>query len=664
MSYLLVAGVPFLLLYLSVHDNFAMKWDMADYFFPYRKLISDAINAGVGPFWNPYQAYGTPLYSDPQSGFWYPITWLISLVSGYSMKAMYFEYALHMSIAGTGFLFLARRFGVKLSVAIMFAVLYSFNGFFISNAQHLSWLTQAAWLPWVLGMYYAAIIQKRTPYLLLLPVVLYMMLSGGYPAFILVLHYFLLVLAVVLFVRALTKQDRAEAFSLVWRHVVAYALFVAVSGGFLWSFATGYPLISRFEASTLETVLFGPFSAQSTISFVLPYAVAKSAGFNSNISMINGYMGLLGLIGMIMSFTYRKPMFVRALWWFGLFALLVSFGDQTPLREWLYNYVPGMDRFRFPAMFRLFFIMGALLSGAYWMGHASREQVYKVIRNLAIVITLGLLSVIVILMIKGDVDLSKVFLFDTANSDLPQRVFASSAIAVGLLLLILGANRLQFIKGWYAPMVLVVLLDMFVMLQTMQPVTVVSDVKVNDLDSYISNISPGFRPPRNEISDATCMGDAALAPIWYNQNMLYRTPCSIGFNPYRLSYQDSILKGIEGMMLIVGGENSVTEEDMMLDDEVDISTFNTERIVFSTRLPIDRVWLIQANVPGWYMQVNGERILPEEQSPAMLFELDQAVTEIELIHCPVWLKPLMWSTFILFVGLSIIGLLLVWRSAE
>ena len=53
------------------------KWDSVRGYLPYRFFVSDYVNDGHLPLWNPFQRLGYTGYADLQSGCWYPIVWLL-----------------------------------------------------------------------------------------------------------------------------------------------------------------------------------------------------------------------------------------------------------------------------------------------------------------------------------------------------------------------------------------------------------------------------------------------------------------------------------------------------------------------------------------------------------------------------------------------------------
>lgn len=644
-AYLWVACVPFLLLYISVFDNYAMKWDMADYFFPMRYLIGEAIQNGLLPIWNPYQYFGQPMYGDPQSGFWYPISWIIGYFNGYTLSTMYFEYALHAAIGGMGFLFLSRRFSVSWTAAIIFAMMYSLNGFYISNAQHLSWIIQAAWLPWVLGTYYASVYQKSKPTIIATAGSLFMMLTGGYPAFFLVLHYFLVPVFLVSLVYYLLLRNYGQIRSLLISNIGIYSLFTMFSAGYLYSFYVTFPLISRAGALTLERVMESPFSPQSLISLVWPYAVAASDGFNSDVSMINGYIGLLGLASLLPAAITKKPAYLSAIFAFGILCLLASFGNYTPVREWLYYSLPGMNLFRFPAMFRLFFIMGSLIAGAWWLNRIIKRQEYQALTIILSILLSTYAVTIIWFSLSGESWIAPKLYLTVPESSVLQRMAIQSipmiAIA-GLMLFIWSKRKATF---WLIPLVLI---ELFFTLQLSEPATIISNVRTKHLNKTLSSLPKGFPPPENVAPITNCGVNYDLEPIWYNQSILTKRPCHAGFNPFQLVSSIELAANEKSRVVpTIRYRNNAGE---LVGDSAYFSGYNTEGFQIKYPYPVSELVVMQANFPGWQARINNRWIEPVPNLSVLVFNLAEPVTEIELIHDPFWLKPLMWLSFLSLVG--------------
>ena len=62
----------------------ALKFDNASQIFIFSNYISQCIQEGIFPYWNPYIHLGSPLYGDLVSRYHYPPIWLFSYTTGYS----------------------------------------------------------------------------------------------------------------------------------------------------------------------------------------------------------------------------------------------------------------------------------------------------------------------------------------------------------------------------------------------------------------------------------------------------------------------------------------------------------------------------------------------------------------------------------------------------
>lgn len=74
--------------------------DHTDYFQPLRYFTAAHLRAGVLPLWNPYSASGEPWLANPQTGVFYPPTWLFMACPFATAYMLYL--ALHLLILGWG----------------------------------------------------------------------------------------------------------------------------------------------------------------------------------------------------------------------------------------------------------------------------------------------------------------------------------------------------------------------------------------------------------------------------------------------------------------------------------------------------------------------------------------------------------------------------------
>ena len=118
--------------------------DHFDYFQPLRWFTAQELLAGNLPLWNPWSASGEPWMANPQTGVFYPPTWLF-LVLPFETAFMLFL-LLHLVILGIGaYLLFART--ASPGAALIGAVAMMFSGPVLSLMDVQNNLATLAWVP-------------------------------------------------------------------------------------------------------------------------------------------------------------------------------------------------------------------------------------------------------------------------------------------------------------------------------------------------------------------------------------------------------------------------------------------------------------------------------------------------------------------------------------
>src|SRR5205085_11795560 len=141
----LIAAAMFLPAILR-RDVFVLR-DHFDYFQPLRWFTSQELRAGRLPLWNPYNASGEPWLANPQTGVFYPPTWLFLIIP---FPAAYMLFLLlHLVILGWGGYLLFSR-TVSEGTALAGAVALMFSGPVLSLLDINNNLASLAWVPIVI----------------------------------------------------------------------------------------------------------------------------------------------------------------------------------------------------------------------------------------------------------------------------------------------------------------------------------------------------------------------------------------------------------------------------------------------------------------------------------------------------------------------------------
>ncbi|NLU22479.1 MAG: YfhO family protein [Phycisphaerae bacterium] len=118
------------------------------YYLPIRQYIAERIRAGEFPLWNPLVAMGSSIAADPQSGLWYPPTYLFLILP--PLVAYPLTLILHFALAGGGMYRFLRASRHDWRAALLGAVAFEFCGYLVAHRAHLTIHHAVAWLPWIL----------------------------------------------------------------------------------------------------------------------------------------------------------------------------------------------------------------------------------------------------------------------------------------------------------------------------------------------------------------------------------------------------------------------------------------------------------------------------------------------------------------------------------
>lgn len=121
--------------------------DHADYFQPLRYYTAIHIRSSLLPYWNPYSASGEPWLANPQTGVFYPPTWLFVALPFDTAYMLYL--AVHLLILGWGAYLLFSR-AVSSGAALAGAAMVTFCGPVMSLVDVSNNLASFAWVPLVL----------------------------------------------------------------------------------------------------------------------------------------------------------------------------------------------------------------------------------------------------------------------------------------------------------------------------------------------------------------------------------------------------------------------------------------------------------------------------------------------------------------------------------
>jgi len=527
-----------------------LKYDMIDQAYPWRYLIGECLQDGILPLWNPYQLLGSPIHADPQSSAWYPLTWFFGYFFGYDIYVISIDFFLHIFLAGMGMFYLAKQMKYRDETGFIMGVSYMLSGFFIGNAQHFMWIISATWIPFIIGSFLAMKTAPSIGAAIRLGLAFFMIMTGGYPAFIFLLLYLLTGIFILFIIEFIRKKDYHEL-SRYCKYVVISGIFTILTGMVV--LISVYHLqgaITRGAGVTLRQALFCAFTPESFISFILPFASIRDMDFyGTDLSMSNAYFGLITLVFFLTGLMIRRTKLVNLFLVWGLFCLAASVGSALPLREFLYNYVPFMNLFRFPALFRIYFILSFIIVAGHAFDEWRKGELNLTGRlRVSMVVVVGvLLGFLVYSLFQGELNMMyfikhQLFIF-SEKSRIVQHIFFQGIIQlIFLTFLFLLFTKWQYKKYALAAIIFIAGADMIMVARLNGPYTVYSHLfKSREVYAHARQFPKGFPVPGSgPIIENKDSRGLVYQTLWRNLNIFHKQVSYEGYNPLHL-------KGFEEM---------------------------------------------------------------------------------------------------------------------
>ncbi|MFK7786431.1 MAG: YfhO family protein [Crocinitomicaceae bacterium] len=609
-----------------------MKWDAMDLYLPWKYFITDTLSHNQLPLWNPFINGGFSQMGDP--GTWYPVSWgVAALFGGYSMGALHFEYLLHVYLGGLGFYFLLKNFGFSRAVILSCAIGYMLSGLMIGNAQHIGWIVSAAWLPWILLYFQRLQANPNFRTAVQLALVLFLLLSGGYPGMFIVTIYVLL----GYFVANSWKQIRTKSYHLYknqWLFFgISAVLFLLMSAVVLIASFDMAPLISRGTGlgnrSDVWNTLEGSLSPQAMTSYIYPLATAKNdySFWEADFSMTNCYFGVLLLLT-IFATIFRKdaPKNARIYFGVGILFILISLGQTLPLRTWT-SYLPFMDLFRFPSLFRLFALFFLLISAGFSLQHIlSSEQRKKqfIYIILGAIVLLGIVNIVLLSGVEkykfGQIVTIGWFHF-MQQANIKELVFFQGGILIALFAAFLLIRRFKLLN-WNRALLLIVVVEAVSFTWMNRYGTVLDDRPLSEAIVGMEDLPEGYPTP-SAWNPIAVNNDLALNPkfvqLWKNLSIYVKRPSFDGISPYSYTHMAKAVEVGEYNRMsrypFIFFAEELNENNYVNTASIDslsaqklwIKTFSPNELTVNAELPeASHFVYLQNYYPSWQAKVDGK----------------------------------------------------------
>ena len=367
-------------------------WDNFEYFTPAIRYAHGLWLSGRVPLWNPHQHLGEPLLAAGQPGALYPgYTVAVAALQALGWDAGRLPFvivALHAPLAAIGWWLLARRLGVRASLAGVGALAVTFGGFVTAIATVWIFMFPVfASTPWILYGLVRMLAVGGWAGAVPLAAGLAATACVGHPQMLL---YQWLTAGLFLAGLALAVSPPRRRLA---RTALALAMAAALSLPALLPMAELFGLSVRTESYGLDQFLRRGVQLSALAGWLLPSFVARN-GFMPDRASVMGYQGawmvpaLLG--GLLALWLARRrangpdltrPAFVVTLAAAGVL-LLLAMGGQTPLYPLTYG-IPIWSSLRWPFKFLIFsqpmLLLAATLGLELWARPAPRPPRWRLL---------------------------------------------------------------------------------------------------------------------------------------------------------------------------------------------------------------------------------------------------------------------------------------------
>ena len=496
---------------------FSVKNDALTYYYPVRTLISDALHNGELPLWTPYINMGYPLHADMQSAAWNPVIWVWSLVSNYSLGAFHYELIFYLCFAGIGFYHLCRNMGCSKNTAYTIGFAYMFSGFMVDSVQFFNCISAACYLPWIIVSFRKMMTDQERTSAAGMAFFLFLLFTGGYPSLFIITVYVLAAYFLFFVFSTLNKINFLKR--TIPQLLLASILFLLLSLPAIISFIQHLPMINRGKSQPLSFILENSMNPATCLSLLMPFATtAQDQWLSSQIIMRNMYVGIIPLLFFMYAFTEINLRKNKELIFFAIMTLLLigmAFGKFFFLREIAYQFLPLMDSFRHPALFRLFSIFFLLLISAA----ALKEWELKKIgdcsffrKAIIALLLLAITSSITLFILKYSAGILNFIDLKNIKNLFPLLDFKQRfLIETPLLILILLLSWFAIVKKKNIRLIFIfTILDLFFATQLNLPVTVIGAKQFTEVEQLINRNLEKFPVPDNssiEINSANSSGE-------------------------------------------------------------------------------------------------------------------------------------------------------------
>jgi len=323
-----------------------IPYDIETFHFPLAAFLARSVRQGIFPLWDPFPYGGVPIHADITAQLFYPFTWISILLGNHTdgRKLFYWlewQIPFHMILAGLFTYWLAREMKLPPVASFLGGTVFQLGCFFASQAQHLSAVGCAAWLPFIVLCLVKLNAQWTLRWMALLAVAIALIIVVGFPsvtAVIIAVSFFTLLALWILRGRKI-KFLASAAIAFAWGLCISAVQWISTYQVSRLSIATmrshwlgtGGGLHWQSLASLVAPDYYHIFEPLDPALYKLPY----------NFTLLYVYCGLIPLGLMLTAPFVRNNRLARALLLCTLACAIWMLGDSTPLYPFIFTHLPS-----------------------------------------------------------------------------------------------------------------------------------------------------------------------------------------------------------------------------------------------------------------------------------------------------------------------------------
>lgn len=354
-----------------------------------KHIFSVSLKSSQTPFWNQYMGLGFPTLGEGESGIFYPISVILSLL--FSAQTAYnFTILFSVLFFCIGMYVFLRYILIHPVAALSGSLSITFSGIVIPHLTHIALLQSASWLPWILIATFLLIKKRSYIHVCFLSIVISYQILSGFPQFVFITLIF-------------------SGLFIMWhiKNTKAYTILIPFCTSVILSFLlTAIVLIPSSEFLKQTTVPNGFSPSQSMyfsypikhfITMVHPFLLGNPQNgtypsfsqFDGSIFWENsGFIGIITLIFIIFSLKLKDRKTRNIIQFFIITSIVSMFlmtGKFSPFYI-LYSF-PPFTFFRVPSRFIWIFSTSLVILSSFGITY--------ILSNTSKIIRFGMYAVLI-----------------------------------------------------------------------------------------------------------------------------------------------------------------------------------------------------------------------------------------------------------------------------